>query len=215
MAWFKEATYPAILATIVGFVILFSFFYPGTFLDQVSSKLVNWATVMICVIVWVGVINVVRSAVREVKERVPGRWYVALIQLFLMAVMFISGFGEGKNSTAPGAPTVINWLFNNYFYYGALGSMALVGIWAVTAAYRAFRVRSAETFLFFIGAFFVLLRNAPIGGVIWTGFPIIGDWIMNTPFMAMQRGLTVGLGIAIVAYALRYYLGREKAAYGG
>jgi hypothetical protein len=214
MSWYRNPIFPLALAIIIGVIILFNFYVPDTVASQASSTLSTWATIMLTVTVWVGVINVVRHAAREAQRREPGRWYLAIFQIILVAVMLISGFAEGKGSTGRRAQTYINWLYNNYYIYSATGSAALVGLWAVTAAYRAFRARTIEAGLFLLGAVFTMLKNAPVGGQIWGGFPMIGQWIIDQPYTAMQRALTMGIGIAILGYALRYYTGRERASFG-
>jgi hypothetical protein len=214
MSWYRNPLFPVGIAVILSLIVLVNFFYPGTVVDEASATLMDWAVIIGQTMVWVGVINVARHATREATTKRPGRWHLAIFQLFIIAAMFISGFGEGARSVARGTQSVINWLYANAQIYGGLGSSALMGFWAVTASYRAFRARTWESFFFLLGAFLVLLRNAPIGGVIWSGFPIIGDWIMSTPYTAMQRALTIGTGIAVVGYALRYYLGKERGAFG-
>lgn len=95
-----------------------------------------------------------------------------------------------------------------------MSSGAVSGLWCVTAIYRAFRARNFEALLFLVGGAFVILRNAPIGSIIWRGFPIIGSWIMGAPYTGTFRGVTIGVGIGILAYAFRYYVGKEKGALG-
>jgi len=214
MAWYRGVTPPLVLAIIVAFIILFSYFYPGTFVDQLSSTIVNWVIIIGALMIWTGLINLLRFSVREVRRKVPGRWYLALFQVCLIAVMLISGFGEGPGSTAKGAKTVIMWLYNNYYIWAELALAGLSGLWTVTAAYRAFRARSLEAFIFLLGAVFVLMRYAPVGGAIWIGFPIVGGWIIYQPFTAMLRALVIAGGIGIIAYAARFYMGKERQAFG-
>ena len=95
-----------------------------------------------------------------------------------------------------------------------MGINALSGFWTVTAAYRAFRARTWESALFLIGAILVMLRAAPVGGAIWSGFPIIGKWLLDQPYAALQKALIIGMGVGVISYAARYYLGREKGAFG-
>jgi hypothetical protein len=215
MAWYRNPTYPLILAIICAVIVFIAFYYPGTPLDSVSASLTNWVVVITNTMVWVGLINVARYSVRESIRRTPGRWYLAIFQLVLMAVLLIVGFAEGSRSTARGADTITNWFYNNYYQYSALASSALSGLWCISATYRAFRVRNFESFLFMLGAVFVLMNNAPIGGIWWQGFPVIGSWIMDSPYTAMMRVLSLGTGIGIMAYAVRFFIGRQREAFGG
>jgi hypothetical protein len=149
--------------------------------------------------------------------------------LFLIGVMLLSGFGETLSQSSsvwwstpnwatqsgPRAPaTVINWLWNNIGIIGEQGVSALTGLWAMTAVYRAFRARTIESGLFLIGAAFVMLRNAPVGGLIWSGFPLIGSWILDVIYNPVVRALVLVLGVGIFTYAVRFFIGKEKAAWG-
>jgi len=213
MAWYRSIYPLLVIAWAIVFIILFSYYCPGTSFDIAYSILVRWSIIMGSVVIAVGLINITINSVREVKKRAPGRWHLAIWQLLLIAITLISGFAQGKGSpTTPG--TIINWLFSNFYRYGDLAIFALMGFWMLTAAFRAFRARNLETFLFVFGAFFTLLRNAPIGGLIWRGFPVIGQWLLSVPYIAVQRALLIGIGVGILTYAARYFIGKEKAAFG-
>jgi hypothetical protein len=197
--------------------VFINFFYPGTPVDTAATTLYNWVQVMGVVMIWVGGLNVIRNNYREISRRQEGRWYLALFQLFLMAAVLISGFGEGSESTASGpgaAPTLVMWLYNNYFMPASQAISALTGLWAVTAVYRAFRARTIESGLFLLGAVFVMLKNAPVGGMVWSGFPLIGNWILDVIYNPVIRGLVLVMSVGIFAYAVRFYLGRERTAWG-
>jgi len=214
MAWYKGMAGPLVIIWVVAFIILFSHYYPGTVMDSISSTLYNWGIIAGSVIIWVGLINVCYYAYRDLKRKAPGRWYFAAFQLLIIILILASGFGQGETSYQPGANTIINWLFNNVYQIGAMTVSAMSGLYCVTATYRAFRARSAEAALFIIAGIFVMLRNAPIGGVIWAGFPIIGEWVVSTIYDGIIKTLYVCMAIGILAYVIRYYMGKEKAALG-
>ena len=219
MSWYKNPIYPLIIVLVIAFIRFISFFETGdaTIFDSMYNELVNWALVMGVVMIWIGAINIARHNWRDIRRKEPGRWHLAIFQFFLIAVMLISGFGEGRSSTqsGPGAPqTVINWLYNNYQIIGSQAVSALTGLWAVTAIYRAFRGRTLESVLFLLGALFVMLRNAPVGGMIWSGFPTIGTWILDAIYNPTIRALVLIMGIGIFTYAIRFYIGQERSAWG-
>lgn len=217
MAWIKNPIYPLGIVLVVAAIIFAQYFIGGDAVNLAYTTINNWVIVIGVVTIWIGGINVFRRNLRDIKRKEPGRWHLAIFQLFLIAAMLISGFGEGRYSTqsGPGAPqTVINWLYSNYQIIGSQAISALTGLWAMTAVYRAFRGRTIESFLFLLGAAFVMLKNAPIGGIIWSGFPVIGTWILDAIYNPTVRALVLIMGIGIFAYALRFYIGKEKSAWG-
>jgi hypothetical protein len=76
------------------------------------------------------------------------------------------------------------------------------------------RARSIESALLLITGVIVMLRNAPIGNVIWTGFPVIGSWLLDVPSVAGNRAVFIGVGIGTVLLGLRVLLGYERSYLG-
>jgi hypothetical protein len=217
MTWLKTSTGPWILVLIVSALVFFNFFLPGTTVDAAVNELLNWTLIMSGIAVCIGMINVTRNALREIRRKAPGRWHLAIFQMFLIAVMLISGFGEGALSTVTGRgaiASVIRWMYENVLVYGLQAASALSALWLVTAAYRAYVARTVETFLFLVGGIFLLLKMAPIGGAIWMGFPLIGTWLQDVIFSGVTKALSIAMALGILIYAVRYYIGKERVALG-
>ena len=87
---------------------------------------------------------------------------------------------------------VYRLLFEGLFV--ALGSamFSLLGFYIAAAAYRAFRVRSAESSLMMIAAVLVMLGQIPFGVWIWSGLPDVRLWLLEVPNSAAFRAITLG-----------------------
>ena len=107
------------------------------------------------------------------------------------------------------------WINTNVFNPLARSMYAILGFFIVTASYRAMRAHTLEATLLLLSGFAVMLTNAPIGAIIWSGFPVIGKWILNVPSNAVNRGLLIGVGIGSVLYGIRVILGKERSYLGG
>jgi len=104
--------------------------------------------------------------------------------------------------------------------------MALLGFYITYAAYRAFRVRSLEATVMMISATIMILGTDPVGewlsdglnrligvdpgGVTLLDLPFWADFDNRVMMSGMQRGLWIGISIAIMAASLRILLGLEK-----
>jgi len=104
--------------------------------------------------------------------------------------------------------------------------MALLGFYITFAAYRAFRIRSLEATVMMISATLMVIGSDAIGGWLSAGLnTLLGRgpseaWLIHLPLAAdfdnrvimsgMQRGLWIGISIAIIAAGLRMLLGLEK-----
>jgi hypothetical protein len=92
---------------------------------------------------------------------------------------------------------------------------ALLAFYVASAAYRAFRARNLLASLLLLAALIVMFRFNPYLS------PIFGDylartsnWLMNVPNLAAQRAIVVGIGLGMVATALKVLLGIERGYMG-
>jgi hypothetical protein len=98
---------------------------------------------------------------------------------------------------------------------------SLIGFFILSAAYRAFRVRSIEASILMATALVVLLMFVPIALRLTSGldpdsfagnFRIdsIGSWLLSTINVPAIRAIDLGLGLGLLAMGLRIMLGLEK-----
>ena len=110
---------------------------------------------------------------------------------------------------------VYRLLFEGLFV--ALGSamFSLLGFYIAAAAYRAFRVRSAESSLMMIAAVLVMLGQIPFGVWIWSGLPDVRLWLLEVPNSAAFRAITFGAGVAGLVMAFRMWFSIESESFDG
>ncbi len=110
---------------------------------------------------------------------------------------------------------VYHLLFEGLFV--ALGSamFSLLGFYIAAAAYRAFRVRSAESSLMMIAAVLVMLGQIPFGVWIWSGLPDVRLWLLEVPNSAAFRAITLGAGVAGLVMAFRMWFSIESESFDG
>lgn len=91
-----------------------------------------------------------------------------------------------------------------------------VGCFATfTLVFRGSRIRGWVGGLLIFSIIVTALRMAPIGEVIWVGFPIIGNWINTVPNTSVMRAITIGMGIGLLATMIREIFGKETHYLGG
>lgn len=109
-------------------------------------------------------------------------------------------------------------------FYGPLAAtvMALLGFYITYAAYRAFRIRTLEATVMMLSAAVVIIGSDPLGnwisvqlnqlwgGMPWLHLPALADFDNRVMSSGMQRGLWIGISVAIVAVSARILLGLEK-----
>jgi hypothetical protein len=106
-------------------------------------------------------------------------------------------------------------LFEGVFI--ALGSaiFSLLGFYIVTAAFRAFRVRSFESGLMMLAALLVMLGQISLGILIWPGLADVRLWLLEIPNTAAFRAIELGAAVAGLVLAFRMWLSIESRSFSG
>jgi hypothetical protein len=159
-------------------------------------------------------------------------WHNALA--FFVGFIGMTVFGIWQMSVdkvAKGAPVPFPKAMYEIFFTGMLQPLqsttfALLGFFIVSAAYRAFRIRSTEAALMTIIAFIVMMGQVPIGQVLtawipaegpmhWLRIENITNWLLTTPNTAATRGILFGAVVGNFALSLRVWLSLERGSYFG
>ena len=110
---------------------------------------------------------------------------------------------------------VYRLLFEGLFVSLGSAMFSLLGFYIAAAAYRAFRVRSAESSLMMIAAVLVMLGQIPFGVWIWSGLPDVRLWLLEVPNSAAFRAITIGAGVAGLVMAFRMWFSIESETFDG
>lgn len=111
--------------------------------------------------------------------------------------------------------------------FNALGStmFSLLAFFIVSAAYRAFRVRSAEAVLLLASAVVMMLGLTPLGTKfvtdflptqgVWSALRLerVSEWILLVLNGACQRALLFGIAVGLLATSLRIWLSLERGQF--
>ncbi len=205
-------------------IIIFSlgFFYatvyyiaaPGTIdLQAVSDKLLAYLTAALTAGFAIGVINLTRIHIINIKRRRATWRYSLLLIIFLFGMAIFSVIGS-PFALDPGAAVIPASVIAfatpvwEFLYYKILVNVnssifSLIAFFIASAAYRAFKARTLESTLLLVAGLLVMLGQAPIAGLIWPGFSAIREWILAVPNTAGQRGILIGIALGILAFSVR------------
>jgi len=115
--------------------------------------------------------------------------------------------------TAEGLENSMFRIFFDYVMMPILATMfSLLAFFIASAAYRAFRARNVLASLLLIAALLVMLRFTPWPGAVYVAKA--SNWLMNVPNLAAQRAIVMGVGLGMVATALKVILGIERGYMG-
>lgn len=136
-----------------------------------------------------------------------------------VAALAKQGIVEGKERT--NSEQAFQLLYRRGLLAMDAAMFSLIGFFILSAAYRAFRVRSIEASILMATALVVLLMFVPIALMLTNGldpntfagnFRIdsIGSWLLATINVPAIRAIDLGLGLGLLAMGLRIMLGLEK-----
>lgn len=207
---------PLAITFLVGVFMLVAFFVPHYRVSAWAEELNQWGTIVIAASILLGVGNLVRVHFHKLRRRGEG-WFYSLVTLAAMTVMI--AFGGPWGTIEEGS--TFNWLFLNVQVPLQSTMFSLLAFFIASAAYRAFRLRSAEASLLLVAAIIVMLGRVPVGQWLTRGLPepLTLPWLTETimayPNMAAFRGILMGAALGVMAMGLRVILGIERSYLGG
>ncbi len=189
----------------VGLLILANFFVRNEFLSQVQQSLLDWAIILAAIALVLGVFNVIATHVRKIRNRRSG-WPYSLFLLAAMGTVIILGLADPKGPASP----LVTWIFEYVQIPLQATIFSLLAFFVASAAYRAFRVRSVDSFIMLAVGLIVLLGQVPLGAVIWDKIPAAKDWLLSYPSTGGARGIILGAALGAVLTGLRVLLGVDR-----
>ena len=197
------------LGSAAGIAMLAIFFLA---LTPATAKAVGAVQSMALVIaafaLGVGAISLFIGHGKKIMRRHPDTPY-SIVLLGAMVLMVLAGAVFGKPSGK-----LYTFIFANVNNTLDSSFFAMLCFYIFSAAYRAFRIRNADSAVFLISGTLVMLGAVPIGAVIWSGFPAVSTWILSVPNTAAMRGILLGAALGYIATAMRIILGMEKGMFG-
>jgi hypothetical protein len=226
----------ATVTFVAGLFFGLEYFYPAhgkpsrNFLTDWIEPVSTLVAVIGAFTVGLGIYSLCQVHGRNVAQRRKG-WPNSAAFFAAMLAMLVFGMWEHYLGLLEPLPEVLPWpkatyeiLFNGLFAPLQAATFSLLAFYIASAAYRAFRVRTAEAALMMIAAFIVMIGQVPIGAYLTDAIPaetgwaffrfeVLGDWIMRWLNMPAQRGIVFGIAIGALAMSLRIWLSLERGTF--
>lgn len=202
-------------------------------LSNAKPTVADWFMIVGAFTLLLGTFNLLQVHGKAVRKRTPG-WYNSLafyISFFLILVVgFLKDAYTPERAAAKLGPAGTSFtalfaiLFNGFVQNLDAAMFSLVAFYIVSAAYRAFRVKSAEAGLMMATAAIVMLGLVPVGALITSWIPNnswaaslrleqMTVWILTWPSMAVLRAIEFGLSVGYLAMSLRIWLSLERGSF--
>ncbi len=226
----------AVVTFVGGLFFALEYFYPASgepernFLTDYIEPVSTMLAVIGAFTVGLGIYSLCQVHGRNVARRRPG-WHNSFAFFIAMALMLIFGFWEHYLHLPQPIPEVVPWpkaiyevLFSGIFAPLQAATFSLLAFYIASAAYRAFRIHTAEAALMMAAAFIVMLGQVPVGAWLTNSIPtssawaffrleLLGEWVMRWLNMPAQRGIVFGIAIGALAMSLRIWLSLERGTF--
>jgi hypothetical protein len=196
MSFLKQKEFAVILFVISLVFLLFNY-YTGI-ADPTATEFINWGAWLWNFSMIIGTIALFREHGTRIVQKKKDWQYSGLIFVAFVVYFATSYIYE----------PVYNFILNN------IQTPIMLAIWisgftTFTMLFRGARTRNWLGILLLASSILTVLMMAPIGAVIWPGFPIIGQWISSYPNSAVMSAITICMGVGLLATLVREIFGKE------
>ncbi len=202
---------PLALCFIAGVFMAVQYFIPHHAVQDTYEIILEWLQTLLAFAFLLGTVSLVRVHWHKIRNRSSDRGF-SVVALAGLTSMIVLGFGF-RSHISPGSP--FDAMFQNVQVPIEATMFSLLAFYIASAAFRAFRARTLEATLLLVAACIVMLGRVPIGDLISKAIPDATRWILEVPNLASKRGIMIGVGLGMMATALKIVVGIERAWMGG
>ena len=207
---------PLLIVFVTGCFMAVQFFVPHALSERIYEYMLDWTIIIGIFALALGIwsfIKVNTDKIRQKKEN----WQYAI--LAVAGLFFMIQFGTTAMKLLGAENTGLQaHMFRQFFNYIMIPihstMYALLAFFIASAAFRAFRAHSALATVLLLSAMVLMLRFNPYLGPLGEWDADLAAWILNVPNLAAKRAIVIGIGLGMVATALKVILGIERTYMG-
>ena len=200
---------PFAIVFVAGAFMAIRFFSPHPASEFIYDYATKWLVIIGVFALALGIWSLIRVNIQKIRRR-SQHWpyaFVALGGLFSMMIFGLDFMGG-----------VESYMFRHFFSFIMIPLHAtmysLLAFFIASAAFRAFRARSALATVLLLSALVLMLRFNPYMGPLGPLDADLAQWILNVPNLAAKRAIIIGIGLGMVATSLKIILGIERSYMG-
>lgn len=200
---------PLAIIFLCGAFTLFQYFIPHEQSEYLYEFVaLDWPPIIGVFALMLGIFSLIRVSWGKIRRKAEN-WPYAIVTLVGLAGMIAVGLPGIGDHNAP----AVRWQFNYIVYPVSATMFSILSFFIASAAYRAFRARSFLATVLLVSAVIVMIRFFPLGPLT-DPVGTTADWVLNVPNLAAKRAIVIGVGLGIVATALKIVLGIERSYMG-
>jgi len=207
---------PLFIVLITGTFMAIQFFVPHGTSEYVYEYMLDWTIIIGIFALALGIWSFIRVNTDKIRRKAEN-WQYAVIAIAGLVAMILFGTAAMKLLGA-GSTGLESYMFRHFFNYIMIPihstMFSLLAFFIASAAFRAFRAHSALATLLLLSALIIMLRFNPYLGPLGSLDAKLASWIINVPNLAAKRAIIIGIGLGMVATALKVILGIERSYMG-
>lgn len=211
-----KRTVPLMIVMVGGILMMIQYFIPHQYSQTIFDYYTTWTPIVGAFALVLGVGSLTRVHSHRIKRKAKNWPYslAVLLPLYLMplfALLIPQTLGGGMETSS-----VFDFLFMGIQIPIQSTMFSLLAFYIASAAFRAFRAKSALATVLLLAAVVIMLAQVPIGEFIFgKGLQNIGLWILRYPNLAAKRAIMLGVGFGMLATNLKIIFGVERNWLGG
>ncbi|MBN2530169.1 MAG: hypothetical protein JXR76_27505 [Deltaproteobacteria bacterium] len=195
---------PYVVMAVLGLFMIIQYYIPHHAVQAQRQMLLQWKQPLNGFIILLAVGGIATAHIRKIYRQ-EKRWGYSVITLTAMAAMIFVGFAFGVQDGS---------VFSDWFKYLITPIEAtmfsLLAFYVGSAAFRAFRARSASATVLLVSAISVMLALIP---AVSAHIPLLSDvsaFILKYPNTAAKRAILIGVSLGAISLALKTILGIDR-----
>lgn len=202
-----KRTLPVLVSAVVGLILLADYFLKVPILKQPATEIQDWGLIVSAFALALAAVNLLRIHAKRIVKKDRQSVHSGILIAALLVTAF-SGIFMGTSSE------IFKFIFDSTFTPLAAVFYAMTAFHLASASYRAFRAKNLQAVALLLSGVLLMLGRAPIGEVIWKGFPTVADWITNVVNLAGSRGILISTAVGTVGAGLRILAGIDRSHLG-
>lgn len=202
---------PIFIVFVCGILMIIQYFVPHPVSEFIFTYANDFVIIIGIIALPLGIFSLMKNAVDKAQRDSKERIY-SLATIVGYVVMVAAGLKRDWFTTPD---TLLQNLFNYIMVPAQATLFSMLAFYIASAAYRAFRVRTALATVLLVTAFVVMLRIIPLPEPFATWNGELVRWILAVPNMAAKRAIIIGVGLGAIAYTMKIILGIERGYMGG
>lgn len=186
------------LAVACGMLALIDYYVADPLVDALGAGLAEGAVILAAFGLLVGVLNLLAVHAKRAARRGRERPYSAVVVISLVATLVIGVLWPGSAAQ--------QWVFRHLYFPLEATLGALLAFHIVSAAYRAFRIRSVEAAILLGSSLLALVVQLPVVGAAAPALAQVREWLLAVPLTAGVRGMVLGIALGTITTSLRILL---------